>query len=45
MAQFHYNDIKYIEEFSCFKDVVKDDMSLRSLCSQKFANAFYEVNK
>lgn len=22
-----------------------DDMSLRSLCSQKFAAAFYEVNK
>ena len=45
MAQFHYNDIRHIEEFHCFRDSVKDDMSLRSLASQNFAQAFYEVNK
>ena len=45
MAQFHYNDIRHIEEFQCFKSVIKDDMSLRSLCSQNFAQAFYEVNQ
>ena len=45
MAQFHYNDIRHIDEFQCFKDKIKDDMSLRSLCSQNFAQAFYEVNR
>ncbi len=37
MAQFHKSAIHDIEEFHCFKDMVHDDMSLRSLASQKFA--------
>lgn len=45
MAQFHKSSIEYIEEFSCFKDKVEDDNGFRSLCSQGFANAFYEVNR
>jgi len=39
----HKNHIKFIREFDCFK--VDSDMEFRSLCSQKFAQAFYEVNK
>lgn len=45
LAFLHYNDIKKIPEFAPFIDKVKDDMSFRSLCSQGFANAFYEENK
>lgn len=45
MAWLHKNAINDIPEFMRFKDMVKDDMSLRSLCSQNFANAFYEVNQ
>jgi len=45
MAQFHKSSIDDIEEFHRFKNLVHDDMSLRSLCSQKFAQQFYEVNK
>jgi len=45
MAQFHKSSINDIEEFEPFKSLINDDMSLRSLCSQNFANAFYEVNK
>ena len=37
--------IEKIPEFDRFRSVVKDDMSLRSLCSQNFAKAFFEVNK
>jgi hypothetical protein len=43
MVYLHKNAIKDIPEFSCFK--VDSDMEFRSLCSQKFAQAFYEVNK
>lgn len=45
MALLHKSAINHIEEFNCFKEIVKDDMSLRSLCSQNFARAFFEVNK
>lgn len=45
MAQFHKSAIEHIPEFARFKDLVKDDMSFRSLCSQNFAKAFFEVNK
>lgn len=45
MAWLHKSAIKHIEEFSCFAAAVKDDMSLRSLCSQNFARAFFEVNQ
>ena len=37
--------IKFIKEFEPFIDLVHDDMSFRSLCSQGFAKAFYEANK
>ena len=39
----HKSHIKFIREFDCFK--VDSDMEFRSLCSQKFAQAFFEVNK
>jgi hypothetical protein len=37
--------LEKIPEFSPFLGIVKDRMSFRSLCSQKFAKAFFEVNK
>ncbi len=43
MAKMHKSAIKHIPEFSCFK--VDSDMEFRSLCSQKFAQAFYQSNK
>lgn len=43
LAFMHKSHIKYIDEFSCFE--VDSDMEFRSLCSQKFAQAFYEANK
>lgn len=39
----HKNHIKFIPEFSCFK--VDSDMEFRSLCSQKFAKAFFLANQ
>lgn len=45
MAQFHKSAIYDIPEFSPFIGRVNDDMSMRSLCSQNFAKAFYQVNK
>lgn len=43
MYQLHKSAKKFIKEFDCFN--VSDDMSFRSLCSQGFAQAFFEVNK
>ncbi len=43
MVYLHKSAIKLIPEFSCFS--VDSDMELRSLCSQKFAQVFYEANK
>jgi hypothetical protein len=43
MAFFHKSAKKHIREFDCFE--VEDDMSFRSLCSQNFAKAFFEVNQ
>ena len=43
MVYLHKSAIKNIPEFSCFK--VDSDMEFRSLCSQKFAQVFYEANK
>ncbi len=43
MVYLHKSAIKNIPEFSCFK--VDSDMEFRSLNSQKFAQAFYEVNR
>ena len=45
LAFMHKRAIHDIEEFSQFISKVNDDMSFRSLCSQKFAKAFFEVNK
>ena len=45
LAFMHKSHIKFIPEFKCFENLVHDDMSFRSLCSQKFAKAFYDLNK
>ena len=45
LAFMHKSHIDYIPEFQPFKDRVHTDMSFRSLCSQKFAEAFYNANK
>lgn len=42
MAFLHKSAIRHIDEFNCF--TVDSDMEFRSLCSQKFAQAFYEAN-
>lgn len=44
MVYLHKSSKKLIKEFDCFPKV-DSDMELRSLCSQKFAQAFYKVNK
>lgn len=44
LAFMHKSHKKFIREFDCFKNV-DSDMEFRSLCSQKFAQAFYEVNQ
>lgn len=43
LAFMHKSHKKFIREFDCFE--VDSDMEFRSLCSQKFAQAFYEVNR
>lgn len=43
LAFMHKSHAKFIPEFSAFKP--DSDMEFRSLCSQKFAEAFYEANK
>lgn len=43
LAFMHKSHKQFIREWDCFN--VDDDMSFRSLCSQKFAQAFCEVNK
>lgn len=43
MVYLHKSAVKNIPEFSDFNP--QSDMEFRSLCSQKFAKAFYEVNK
>lgn len=45
LAYLHVSAINKIPEFHKFKDRVKVDADLRSLCSQGFAKAFYEANK
>lgn len=45
LANLHVSAINKIPEFHKFKDRVKVDADLRSLCSQGFAKAFYEANK
>ena len=41
----HKSSIYLIGEFKPFINLVESDMSFRSLCSQKFAKAFWELNK
>lgn len=43
LAFNHKNHKRFIREFDCFD--VDSDMEFRSLCSQKFAQAFFEVNR
>lgn len=51
-AFLHRNAIKHIPEFSCFVEEImkvpsknhRADMEFRSLCSQKFAQAFFKSN-
>lgn len=43
LAKLHKNHKRLIREFDCFK--VDSDMEFRSLCSQKFAQAFYQANR
>jgi hypothetical protein len=42
LAFMHKSHAKFIPEFSAFSP--DSDMEFRSLCSQKFAEAFYKVN-
>ena len=44
LAFMHKSHKKFIREFDCFKNV-DSDMEFRSLCSQKFAEAFYQANR
>jgi hypothetical protein len=43
LAFMHKSHVKHIPEFSCFNP--QSDMEFRSLCSQKFAKAFFEANR
>lgn len=43
LAFMHKSHAKLIPEFSCFNP--DSDMEFRSLCSQKFAQSFYEKNQ
>lgn len=42
LASMHKSHKRFINEWDCFD--VDSDMEFRSLCSQKFAQAFFEVN-
>lgn len=44
LAHQHKRAIEDIAEFGAFRGKVDSDMEFRSLCSQRFANAFKEVN-
>lgn len=44
LAFMHKSAYKIIPEFQCLPEP-ESDMEFRSLCSQKFANAFFQVNK
>ena len=45
LAFLHKSAIYDIPEFLKFADLVHDDMSLRSLCSQTFAQQFFNANR
>lgn len=42
LAFMHKNHVRFIPEFACFHP--ESDMEFRSLCSQKFAYAFFNAN-
>lgn len=44
MVYLHKSSYRFIDEFQCLPKPTSD-MEFRSTCSQKFAQAFYEVNK
>lgn len=43
MAKMHKQHVRLIPEFACFSP--DSDMEFRSLCSQKFAQSFFEANR
>lgn len=43
LAFMHKSHKRFIREWDCFE--VESDMEFRSLCSQKFAKAFYRTNQ
>lgn len=43
LAFMHKSHKRFIREWDCFENI-DSDMEFRSLCSQKFAQAFYQVN-
>ena len=45
LAFMHKSAVELIPEFQWAKDHIKCDADLRSMCSQGFARAFYEVNR
>jgi len=45
LVYLHKSAKNIIPEFEWAKDLINDDMSLRSMCSDGFAKAFYEANK
>ena len=45
LVYLHKNDKYKIKEWEWAYDLINDDMSLRSMCSDGFAKAFYEYNK
>ena len=45
LAYLHKSAAKIIPEFSWAIELINDDMTLRSMCSQGFAKAFYNANK
>ena len=44
LVYLHKNDKYKIKEWEWAYDLINDDMSLRSMCSDGFAKAFYEAN-
>ena len=45
LVYLHKNDKYKIKEWELAYDLINDDMSLRSMCSDGFAKAFYEANR
>ncbi len=45
LAFMHKSALKYIEEFKPFIEHVKNDADFRLLCSQGFAEAFFQNNR